>query len=152
MFPIEDGTFFVIIIQVAFILPDTFLRQKQQLEFGGNLPRMYPSTKSYLLRFSHPLSTPMCSDDRPPKISTSTMQYYVACVCITIVASIIIVASNSSTMAPTLPRQNHVARQVQQVHAAALSPTTKKAHNKAQQAVLKKAARDVIQLKSDGKT
>jgi hypothetical protein len=55
-------------------------------------------------------------------------------------------------MAPTLPRQNHVARQVQQVHAVALSPTTKKAHKKARQAVLKEAAQDVIQLKSDGKT
>jgi hypothetical protein len=38
------------------------------------------------------------------------------------------------------------------VHVAALSPTIKKAHKKAQQAVLKEAARDVIQLKSDGKT
>ncbi len=39
---------------------------------------MYLSTKSNFLRFSCPLSTPMCSDDRPPK--TSTMRYYVACV------------------------------------------------------------------------
>ncbi len=38
------------------------------------------------------------------------------------------------------------------MHAVALSPTTKKAHKKAWQAVLKEAARDVIQLKSDGKT
>ena len=55
------------------ILPDTSLCQKQQLEFGGNLPRMYPSTNSNFLQFSRPLSTPMCSNDWPPKIST--MQY-----------------------------------------------------------------------------
>ncbi len=56
----------------------TSLRRKQQLKFGRKLPRMYLSTNSNFLRFSCPLSTPMCSDDRPPKIST--MQYYVACV------------------------------------------------------------------------
>ncbi len=31
---------------------------------------MYPSTNSNFLWFSRPLSTPMCSDDWPPKIST----------------------------------------------------------------------------------
>jgi hypothetical protein len=36
---------------------------------------MYPSTNSNFLQCSRPLSTPMCSDDWPPKISTRGLLY-----------------------------------------------------------------------------